>query len=1199
MKSNCHPLLAHSTYRAWAAIASTATVLSAVLLGGVPVQIQAANTSDWTPAGPDDWGVPTDWTPSAVPSGLTAYAVITNSFTCNYSAGDIYTVGGLYIGTNSFGTVSMSGGTLSVSNAASQYVFTIGGGMTAASSLTTSVGGPGIGNFTMSGGTLNVARDTGSFQQDSFIMGLCTGSSGTFSMSGGMANFWCGMEMGCEGASTLNVSGGTLVDTGWFHLGEGVNSTTKDGNGSATFNLGGGSVYILPNSSGGIGGITGGFTCGYDVTNTVANISGGSLYCCEITMSDSGGFATNTLNIVGGSIYVGAEGVQSNSTAGFNGVNQVNISGGTFQTADILIYGNGGGLGATTNVLSDGTNWAWVAGLPVNLTNNTFTVTNGSGETVTGPGWVTFAPEGNRTITLNNQWSGVGGFQVSGPGTVISANNGLQNVAGGVTVNGGTLVVNGSITNTSGSGLFVQSGGTLSLSTNTAVAGIGSLTASNVSINGTMNFKLNTATTIGAGVNDLLVVSNLTLDPGSVLNVIPLSPPTLGSTYVVAQYGTLTTFVIPKGSFSKITNAVGDTFTMNAQNNELLLTVTGIGSGNFNWIAPSPADWSVIGDWDLNTVPGDPAANVLLTNGVTCDYSAGDTNTVGPMVLGPWTSSTGTFLMSGGSLTLTNPANGYALNVGGWGGASDSSLTAPTTGSNSMGDFGMNGGTLTVTRQGSGFYHQDGFILGLGTNSEGTFTLNNGTANILCGLEIGCQGYGGLYINGGVLVDNGWFHVGEGTGAPGAAGSGMFNLSGGAVYILPNKGGATYVSQTGGLAINQGVTNATVIISGGTLYTYCIGLDYLTNETPATGSTATLDITGGSIYVGNGGVFSNAFEAPAGESQIQNVNISGGTFHTADILFSGGGPGINGSTNNVLSDGTNWTWAPNPPVNLNTVPGPGVVTFAPEAGRTITLENVWSGPGSMNFAGPGTVVTTGAITNSSVTISGGTYIDESPHFSVPLIVISGGATFNLSAAGSVTLSSPLVVSNNSSTAILVGTINSGTATANMTYANNGMPSWSINGTLTLSSSTTLSIDNTGSPLAPGSYLIVSTNTATSVVTGTVPAAFTVGGAGIAPGTAASLSINGGQLYLVVTPLPQPLFTSIGVSGSTLTLTATNFVSGGVVNSTCVLLESTNLLTPLSQWTPVLTDTFDGNGLLNLSTNVVDPSSPNEFYMLEY
>jgi hypothetical protein len=61
----------------------------------------------------------------------------------------------------------------------------------------------------------------------------------------------------------------------------------------------------------------------------------------------------------------------------------------------------------------------------------------------TGPGYVTFAPEANRTITLNNVWSGQGGFNVNGPGTV-NAGSGLQN-SGAITVSNGTLVAYGTM----------------------------------------------------------------------------------------------------------------------------------------------------------------------------------------------------------------------------------------------------------------------------------------------------------------------------------------------------------------------------------------------------------------------------------------------------------------------------------------------------------------------------------------------------------------------------------------------------------------------------------------------------------------------------------------------------------------------------------------------------------------------------------
>ena len=79
-----------------------------------------------------------------------------------------------------------------------------------------------------------------------------------------------------------------------------------------------------------------------------------------------------------------------------------------------------------------------------------------------------------------------------------------------------------------------------------------------------------------------------------------------------------------------------------------------------------------------------------------------------------------------------------------------------------------------------------------------------------------------------------------------------------------------------------------------------------------------------------------------------------------------------------------------------------------------------------------------------------------------------------------------------------------------------------------------------------------------------------------------------------TLVPAPTITGIHVSGTTLTITATN----GPVNGSFVLLQSANATLSLAQWTPVLTNTFDGNGAINLSTNVVNPGNPLEFYILQ-
>ena len=86
----------------------------------------------------------------------------------------------------------------------------------------------------------------------------------------------------------------------------------------------------------------------------------------------------------------------------------------------------------------------------------------------------------------------------------------------------------------------------------------------------------------------------------------------------------------------------------------------------------------------------------------------------------------------------------------------------------------------------------------------------------------------------------------------------------------------------------------------------------------------------------------------------------------------------------------------------------------------------------------------------------------------------------------------------------------------MTYASN-TPSFLCTraGTLTLSQSTTFKVNNTGSPLGPGTYtLINSTNVNTGIVAGAVPSV-TVSDGGVTSGATSSLSISNGALFLVV------------------------------------------------------------------------------------
>jgi hypothetical protein len=78
-----------------------------------------------------------------------------------------------------------------------------------------------------------------------------------------------------------------------------------------------------------------------------------------------------------------------------------------------------------------------------------------------------------------------------------------------------------------------------------------------------------------------------------------------------------------------------------------------------------------------------------------------------------------------------------------------------------------------------------------------------------------------------------------------------------------------------------------------------------------------------------------------------------------------------------------------------------------------------------------------------------------------------------------------------------------------------------------------------------------------------------------------------------TALSVPIIAGIGVNGATLTMTATN----GPTNGTFVLLKTADMTLELAQWIPVLTNSFDGNGGVSMSTNIVNPGNPREFYIL--
>jgi fibronectin-binding autotransporter adhesin len=85
--------------------------------------------------------------------------------------------------------------------------------------------------------------------------------------------------------------------------------------------------------------------------------------------------------------------------------------------------------------------------------------------------------------------------------------------------------------------------------------------------------------------------------------------------------------------------------------------------------------------------------------------------------------------------------------------------------------------------------------------------------------------------------------------------------------------------------------------------------------------------------------------------------------------------------------------------------------------------------------------------------------------------------------------------------------------------------------------------------------------------------------------------SGGTISVVLNTMP--FINAIYLSGNGLALSGT----GGVGNADYFLLSATNLATPLSNWTRLLTNQFDNSGKFNF-TNAVSPDAPQKFYLLQ-
>jgi len=136
---------------------------------------------------------------------------------------------------------------------------------------------------------------------------------------------------------------------------------------------------------------------------------------------------------------------------------------------------------------------------------------------------------------------------------------------------------------------------------------------------------------------------------------------------------------------------------------------------------------------------------------------------------------------------------------------------------------------------------------------------------------------------------------------------------------------------------------------------------------------------------------------------------------------------------------------------------------------------------------------------------------------------------------------------------------------------------------------TLEVVNTGPALAPGDTFTLFSGSAYNGGFGSIIFQnYTMW-------DTSKLSVNGTVKYIGASAPPS--FSTVDFSdlaNGAITFNATNGAPNGLV----VILSTTNLALPHSNWTPVATNNFDGNGNLNNLAVAVDPTQPQEFYILQ-